>query len=147
MGGLLAGAGPAHLARFAFVGGVGFVVDTGCLAILHHGGGLDPFSARVISITAATLTTWRLNRTLTFGASATSQLSEGFRYGAIASAAAVLNYILYAAALLLWPALPPVAAVIAATSVAMGFSYFGYSRFVFQGARSAVSGWPSSQSR
>ena len=139
--------GTARVARFALVGGIGFVVDTGSLAALHDGAGLDPFSARLLSISVAALITWRLNRALTFGASPASQAAEGLRYAVVAFAAAALNYALYAAVLLAVPGLHPVAAVVAATLVAMCFSYLGYSRFVFGGAPPAVSGGSRSQMR
>ncbi len=60
-----------RLSRFAVVGGLGFVVDAGLTVTLIQVG-LDPFSARLIAIALAMLVTWRLNRALTFGASATS---------------------------------------------------------------------------
>jgi putative flippase GtrA len=134
-----------RFARFAAVGGAGFVIDAGLLAFLHHGAGLDPFSARALSIVVAAFSTWRLNRSLTFGASGRSQAEEGLRYGAVAALAAGLNYAAYALALSLWPVLSPVAAAVGATLVAMGLSYAGYARFVFQGAGAFAS--PRSQSR
>ena len=141
--------GAERIARFALVGGIGFFVDVGALAALHDVGGVDPFSARLVSTSAAALVTWRLNRAMTFGASPASQSAEALRYGLVAFLAAALNYALYAGLLLLEPRLHPVAAVVAATLIAMSFSYLGYSRWVFQGAgaRSAVSGVPRSQSR
>ena len=132
--------------RFAFVGGVGFLIDAGLLALLHHGAGLDPYSSRLISITASAFTTWRLNRGLTFGASDRSQASEGFRYAQVAAATAGFNYLVYAGLLLAFPSLPPIAAADAATLAAMFFSYAGYSRLVFQGARTTL-GERSSQRR
>lgn len=121
--------------RFAIVGGAGFVVDAGLLALLHHGVGVDPFTARLISITVAALTTWRLNRLVTFGASPTSQTTEGLRYATVAALTAGFNYAVYALMLVVWPALAPVAAAILATLAAMTFSYLGYSRFAFRGAK------------
>ncbi len=141
-----AGAEAARFLRFAMVGGAGFLVDAGLLALLHHGGGLDPLSARGISIAFAAFATWRLNRSLTFGASPENQAAEGLRYALVAALAAGLNYVLYAAALLAWPGLPPDPAVIAATFAAMAFSYAGYSRYVFQRPRPATLA-PRSQSR
>jgi putative flippase GtrA len=132
--------------RFVVVGAAGFLIDAGLLALLHNWGGFDPFSARAVSILAAAFTTWRLNRRLTFVASDTSQTTEALRYGTIAALTAGLNYMLYALLLLLWPELPPLMAVVIATLLAMGCSYVGYSRFVFQGSREAIGG-PSSQSR
>ena len=132
--------------RFALVGGVGFLIDAGLLALLHHGTGLDPYSSRLISISASAFTTWRLNRSVTFGASDRSQASEGIRYALVAAATAGFNYLVYAALMIAFPGLPPVAAAVAATLAAMFFSYAGYSRLVFQGARTAA-GTPSSQRR
>lgn len=147
--GVPAGSRPAaaRILRFALVGGIGFLVDTGTLTLLHDAGGADPFSSRLLSISVAALTTWRLNRSLTFGASPAGQAAEGLRYGVVALLAAALNYLLYAGILLLAPAFHPIGAVIAATLVAMGFSYVGYSRYAFQGGRSAVLVSPRSHIR
>ena len=132
--------------RFAIVGAIGFLIDAGLLTALHNGGGLDPFSSRLISISASAVTTWRLNRSLTFGASDRSQTNEGLRYALVAAATAGFNYLVYVLLLLGFPGMPPIAAVIAATLAAMFFSYAGYSRFVFSGARTIV-GAPSSHRR
>ena len=120
--------------RFAMVGGAGFLIDAGLLAALHHGAGLDPFSARLVSIAAAAFSTWRLNRMVTFGASAASQTTEGLRYASVAALTACFNYLVYALALIVWEDLPPIAAAVLATLAAMTLSYLGYSRFVFYGS-------------
>ena len=132
--------------RFALVGGTGFLIDAALLTALHNGVGIDPFTARLISICASAFTTWRLNRSLTFGASDRSQATEGARYAAVAALTAAFNYCLYALALIISPTLPPVVAMVGATVAAMLFSYVGYSRFVFTGAATIV-GPPSSQRR
>lgn len=119
------------LSRFGLVGGIGFVVDAGLTTTLIHAG-LDPFSARVIAIAFAMLVTWRLNRAITFGASDTSQKSEGVRYFAVALAAAAVNYAAYAGLMLTLPALIPAIAVALATGVSMVVSYLGFSRFAFK---------------
>jgi putative flippase GtrA len=120
--------------RFAVVGGTGFLIDVGVLTLMHNGAGLDPFSARLISISVAAISTWRLNRVVTFGASPSGQASEGLRYAIVAALTACLNYAVYCLGLVLWRELPPVAAAVVATLVAMTFSYLGYSRFAFQGS-------------
>lgn len=137
----------ARFLRFTVVGGTGFLLDAGLLTILHHGLGADPFTARLISMCGAALTTWRLNRVVTFGQSGRSQAVEGFRYAMVAALGAGLNYAVYAGTLLLRPDFPPVAAAVGATLVAMFFSYAGYSRFVFQGDRPAVLASPMSHKR
>jgi putative flippase GtrA len=136
----------ARFFRFVLVGGLGFAVDAGLLALLHHGAEVDPFISRVFSIAGAALFTWRMNRAVTFGASPTSQTTEGLRYAVVAALTAGLNYLLYALALTLWPTVPPVAAAIIATLIAMGVSYIGYSRFVFAGTLAVFSS-PSSHRR
>jgi putative flippase GtrA len=136
----------ARFFRFVLVGGLGFAVDAGLLALLHHGAGADPFISRVFSIAGAALFTWRMNRAVTFGASPTRQATEGLRYAIVAALTAGFNYLVYALALTLWPALPPVGAAVIATLIAMGVSYIGYSRFVFGGAFAVVSS-PSSHRR
>ena len=121
-----------RLFRFACVGFAGFAVDTGALALLHHGIGLDPFTARIISIALAIFSTWRLNRTVTFGRSDSSQVAEGTRYYGVALITAGVNFAIYSAILLIWPIVWPVAAAVVATAVTMFMSYFGYSRLVFR---------------
>lgn len=118
--------------KFACVGFAGFAVDTGTLALLHHGAGLDPFSARIISIAVAIFATWRLNRSVTFGRSDTGQVSEGARYYGVALITAAVNFGIYSAILLIWSSVWPVAAAVVATAVTMFMSYFGYSRLVFR---------------
>ena len=83
----------ARFARFALVGGTGFMIDAGLLTVLHHLAGIDPFTARLVSITASALTTWRLNRRLTFGASERGQAAEGLLYALVAAITAALNYL------------------------------------------------------
>ena len=142
-----------RFALFAAVGTAGFAVDTGTLALLHYGAGMDPFSARAISTPLAMLATWRLNRALTFGASAARQLTEGARYLTVATIAALLNYAIYSAILLGFLVVPPPIAVAISTLVVMTGSYFGYSRLVFSapgsgaGASATKGGGSSSQRR
>lgn len=137
----------ARFLRFALVGVAGFALDAALLAALHDGFGLDPFSARLVSISIAAFTTWRFNRVLTFGASDRHQAVEGARYATVASLAAGLNYLVYASALILWRDMPPFAALVVGTAVAMGFSYVGYSRFVFASGARAILVSSSSHSR
>ncbi len=120
-----------RLLLFAIVGGTGFLADAGVLALLLMATPLGPFAARVLAIAAAMLVTFWLNRTFTFGRSGRSLSAEGARYGGVGIGTALLNYAVYSALLLAFPALPPVLAVAAASLVAMACSFAGYSRFVF----------------
>lgn len=122
-----------RLARFGLVGGIGFVIDAGLTTALQAAG-LGIFSSRLIAITCAMLTTWRLNRALTFGASQTSQVSEGTRYMMIAGLAALVNYTVYIILMLIIPDMIAALAVAAATGISMVVSYLGYSRHVFRNA-------------
>ena len=49
----------------------------------------------------------------------------------IGIATSVVNYLVYSAALWLVPALPPLAALAVGSAAALAFSFFGYSRLVF----------------
>ena len=117
--------------RFGLVGGAGFIVDAGLTVGLQNAG-LDIFSSRVIAIVLAMLVTWRLNRSLTFGASDKSQVGEGWRYVCVAITAAALNYAVYVAVMLTVPWMFALLAVAIATGVSMVLSYLGYSQWVFQ---------------
>lgn len=120
-------------ARFAGVGGTGFVVDTGLTLLLIHRG-IDPYTSRVFGIMFAMITTWRLNRALTFGASRTSQTSEGARYFIVAILAAMLSYAIYASLLIMVAGFPPALAIVIAVGTTTLVSFFGYSRFAFRTA-------------
>jgi putative flippase GtrA len=117
---------------FALAGGVGFIVDAGLLMLLLHFTPLGPFGARAISIPMAMIATWILNRNFTFDRTSRSLAAEGFRYGSIGITSALLNYALYSALLVSTPILRPTVALILASAAATGFSFFGYSRFVFR---------------
>lgn len=68
-----------QVVAFSIVGSVGFLVDVGGLWLLLELVGIDPYRGRGISCTFALLTTWLLNRTLTFGRS----IRELIRPGAV----------------------------------------------------------------
>ena len=60
-------------------------------------------------------------------------VQEGARYGAVAVAAAVLNYAIYSGLLLAAPnTITPLVALVIAVAIVTVFSYLGYSRFVFK---------------
>lgn len=122
--------GAARFGRFLLVGGTGFLADAGVLTLLLAAfPELDPFGARLISISLAMLLTWGLNRSFSFRPSSRGLAAEGARYGSVSIAASLLNYAAYSAALL--PSLPPLLALAAGSAAAISFSFTGYSRLVF----------------
>jgi putative flippase GtrA len=128
-----------RIGPFLLAGGAGFAVDAGVLILLTRIGGLDPFVARLVSVSAAILTTWLINRLLTFGPSGRPVAVEGARYGGVAVAVALINYVVYAGVLLVAPKVPPLAALVVASGAAMVLSYAGYSRLVFSRPRPSQS--------
>jgi len=122
-----------QLPRFVVVGGLGFLVDIG-ITLLLIGFGVDALIARVIAIAFAMLTTWRLNRAFTFGASNTSQTREGMRYFAVAISIAIVNYAIYASLLVAIPSMSPAIAITISVGFATVLSFFGYRSFAFKSA-------------
>lgn len=116
--------------RFCLVGAVGFGVDAGLLAGLHHGLGVDAFTARLVSILVAVTATWQLNRWFTFAVRVQRSVREWTRYAAVNGAGAALNYLVYSALLLSLP-MAPLAALAVASAVALGFNYLGSALVVF----------------
>lgn len=134
MTGSMAGCMPGgmnRLLRFALVGGAGFLVDAGVLALLLWATPIGPFWARLVSIACAMTCTWLCNRHLTFGPSGRNALLEGARYGGVGLASSAANYLIYSGVLLAVPATPPLLALVPATALTMVLSYLGYSRLVF----------------
>jgi putative flippase GtrA len=120
-----------RLSRFVLVGGIGFLVDAGVLALLLTATPLGPLAARIVSIGVALTATWMLNRTVTFRPSGRGLAREGLRYGGVGVATSLVNYLAYSAILLAVPGTPPLAALAVASLAAMALSFLGYVRLVF----------------
>jgi putative flippase GtrA len=89
---------------FLVVGGVGFVVDAGLLAIGISLLSLGPRVSRVMSFLAAVLATWLLNRSFTFADRASEQRAgELLRYVVTSGVSACLNLGGYFLALMALP--------------------------------------------
>jgi putative flippase GtrA len=115
--------------KFGLVGAAGFLVDAGTLALVLKTTALDP---RIIAIGVALCATWFLNRTVTFGKSGHTAGAEAMRYGGVGIAGSVMNYVFYSAVLIAAPQAGAFFALCLASAAVMVFSYFGYSRLVFQ---------------
>ncbi|TIO76820.1 MAG: GtrA family protein [Mesorhizobium sp.] len=120
-----------RLTRFVLAGGIGFVADAAALWLLLSATPLGPLAARVLSIGFALCVTWQINRHVTFSPSSRGMAREGARYGGVGIATSIVNYLVYCAALFALPSLPPLAALVIASLVAMALSFLGYSRLVF----------------
>jgi putative flippase GtrA len=120
-----------RLLSFVLAGTIGFITDAAGLLVLLSVTPLDPFVARLLSMGLALLVTWQINRHMTFGPSGHAIPVEGARYGGVGIVTSAVNYLVFSAALLAAPEMPPLLALAIASAVAMAFSYAGYSRLVF----------------
>jgi len=120
--------------RFLGVGGLGLVTDLAVFTLVIDQG-LNPLAARLVSLAAATLVTWRLNRALTFDRSGRHAADEAMRYAAVAAFAQAVSYTAFAALVLtVFAAVPQLAVLIGAGAGAL-VSYFGQALFAFRPRR------------
>ncbi len=113
--------------RFALVGLLGFVIDTGLTLGLERGAAWPAFAARPPAIVSAMLATWWLNRGFSFRVDA--PLSSLGPYALVVAVAALLNYALFLVGV--GYGMGTVSAIFAATAVSMVFSFVGYRFFAF----------------
>ena len=79
-------------ARFALIGGAGFVVDGGILTLLNSLAGMGLAASRFWSFGAAVTLTWLLNRRYTFAERrSTARVAEWTRYALVNAVGALLN--------------------------------------------------------
>jgi putative flippase GtrA len=110
-------------ARFAVVGLLGAGVDYGVLRLIMAVGG-SRYAGRIVSIAAAMVVTWALNRTLTFAAAAPPSWREFGHYAAVALTSSVLSLVIYWIALALGA--PTWAAFILGVGLTAVFSFWRY---------------------
>jgi putative flippase GtrA len=127
---------------YAMVGLGGFLVDASILTLLAVQLGMELFPARCISFTAATLTTWLLNRIFVFSACGPrihGRLGEYGRYLAVQVLGAATNLAVFFLLVQMFPSLAgvPVLPLAAGALAALGLTYFGSRRFVFSQQSSA----------
>lgn len=120
---------------FCMVGGIGFAIDAGILALLVHGFGLGPLLSRLVSFPCALTATWYLNRRVTFShAASNTPGQEWMRYTLVGVAGNLINLIVYAACIRLAHTMYtyPELALAIASLVALAFNYLGSSRYAFR---------------
>jgi len=117
-------------ARFLIVGGLGLITDIASFTLILRCG-VPPLIARLLSLSIATLVTWRLNRALTFNASGRRQNREAARYAAVTAVAQSTSYLVFAALTLTILAALPQLAIIAGAAIGALLSYNGHRLFAF----------------
>ena len=114
-----------HLLSFGLAGAIGFIVDSGGLALLI--GPLGPYFGRLCSFLAAVVTTWLVNRNFAFADRTRrhSLLGEFGRYLASMLVGGVLNFGVYSGvvAMLGHDGLMPYLGLAAGTGVGMVANY------------------------
>ncbi|MEL6567591.1 MAG: GtrA family protein [Pseudomonadota bacterium] len=126
----------AKLGRFLMVGLLAAIVDIGGMVVLIKLG-LDPLLARAISLPAAMLAAYQMNRAYTFGASGRSRTEELLRYMSVTAVAAASNYGIFAGLLEFHPPIWPALAAAIGLGISMWVSFFGYQFFAFRSRREA----------
>jgi len=122
--------------RFIVIGATGFLVDLAILELLTRAGGLAPVPARVISFAIALSVTWALSRFWGFRAHRSARaLPEAARYVGVQLTGGLANFLTYAAALLVVPALERHLFLPLALGSAVGLviNYAGARLLVFRG--------------
>lgn len=123
-----------HWVGFIASGALAFAVDGGVMEIGVRMLGLPPLLARLIGIGCAMIAAWLSHRTLTFALTTRPTLRELGRYVVAASAAALINYAVFATILLAWPSVQRLIALVMATFLATIFSYLSMRYGVFRRA-------------
>ena len=117
--------------RFLTVGGFGLATDLGTFTIIFAMGA-HPLLARVASLAAATLVTWRLNRALTFDRSGRRESNEAMRYALVTLVAQGTSYAIFAALLLTRLGTVPQVALLIGAAMSAFISYNGHRLFAFK---------------
>jgi putative flippase GtrA len=125
--------------RFLTIGGFGLVTDLGAFSLLHLHAPY-PLATRILSLAAATLVTWRLNRALTFDRSGRRQSEEAMRYAFVTLVAQGTSYAIFAALVLTALAARPQIALLIGAGCASILSYNGHRLFAFAAKRGAIPG-------
>jgi len=119
-----------RLARFLVIGASGLVTDVGIFTIVAALGP-HPLIARGVSLTIATLVTWRFNRSLTFEATGRRQHEEALRYAIVTTIAQGTSYGVFAALVLTVLASVPQVAILIGSAIGALVSYKGHNLLSF----------------
>ena len=123
--------------RFLGVGGLGLITDLGIFSVVFALGP-HPLLARIVSLAAATLVTWRLNRALTFERSGRAPAREAMRYALVTLVAQGASYAIFATLILTQLAVIPQLALLAGAACGAFISYNGHRLYAFAAKRGVV---------
>jgi len=116
--------------RFLGVGALGLVTDF-CVFTILMGYAPRPLVMRLVSIAAATLVTWRLNRALTFDRSGRHAGEEAARYALVTATSQGTSYLVFAALVLTVLGTIPQAALVIGAAAGALVAYNGHRLFAF----------------
>ena len=121
-----------HYGGFVLAGLVALCIDAVVLTVLTEAFGMSPYIVRLISISIAMIASWQINRRLTFAVTTPATFKEFGKFAAVSWVAQAVNYAIFAAILLMRPQTWPVAALVAASGLAMFVAYGGFRFGVFR---------------
>jgi len=131
--------GQRQFLKFCFVGGIGFVVDTGTLSILTRVFGFGPVVGRLISqFGFGMTTTFLLNRSLTFrDKRGDGLLAQYIRFALANSVGNVLNFGTHSLLVdnVAFFARVPEMGIVVGTAIGLIFNFVGSKYFVFRAAK------------
>ena len=122
---------PRSLILFVIVGFTGLGVHTALFSLFFHPGWLNKSESWLAALAIATITTWTLNRKLTFKATGRGSGSEILRYALVTLVSQGVSYGVFMSASSLLPHIPPQVALLTGAVVATAFSYTGQRFFTF----------------
>ncbi len=125
---------PAFI-KFAIIGTIGFIVDSGVLELCIRVLGLDHYTGRVLSVFVAMTVTWLGNRSFTFvGHVPEPWWRQAAKFYAANALGALINYGVYSAMVASSATIHdhPIWGVAAGAIVAMVFNYFVASKLIFK---------------
>jgi putative flippase GtrA len=118
-------------AAFLAVGLAGLATDAAVFSLLSAGG-VGLVMARAVSMLAATLVTWQLNRRYTFGLSDRPALEEGARYTLVAILAQGSSYLAFVLLCRAMPWVSPLAFLVLCSGAVAVLSFLGQRLFTFR---------------
>ena len=110
----------AQFLRYCVVGGCGFAVEAGVIAVLQYVWHWSALPCRLVSFPAAVLVTWWLNHRYTFRSS--GGWTEVVRYFSTQGAGLIANLVVYAVMVRLFPMLDRHALLPLAAGSAVGLA-------------------------